>query len=133
MVGLLGQGNDEPVSATFKKLDYDHNTIKFTKVSMLTKHALALTSDGQLYGWGSNEHLRLGLVDVATVNKPTPIARFNDKSIFQLIDVEAGDDHSFVHLMETFKDTGTVRQRTYQIGFNEEQEHIEHRGGVTKK
>ena len=130
---MLGQGNDEPVSATFKKLDYDHNTIKFTKVSMLTKHALALTSDGQLYGWGSNEHLRLGLAEVATVNKPTPITRFNDKSIFQLIDVEAGDDHSFVHLMETFKDTGMVRQRTYQIGFNEEQEHIEHRGGVTKK
>jgi alpha-tubulin suppressor-like RCC1 family protein len=106
---LLGQGNDEALSATFKKLDYDHNTIKFTKVSMLTKHALALTSEGELYGWGSNTDHRLGLDGVPNATKPTPIARFNDKSIFQLIDVEAGDDHSFVHLMETFKDTGMIR------------------------
>ena len=53
--GLLGQGNDEPISATFKKLDYDHTKIKFTKVSMLTRHALALTESGELYGWGSNQ------------------------------------------------------------------------------
>jgi alpha-tubulin suppressor-like RCC1 family protein len=79
---LLGQGNEEPVSATFKKLDYDHNAIKFTKVSMLTKHALALTSNGELYGWGSNEHYRLALDGVPNATKPTPIARFNDKSIF---------------------------------------------------
>jgi alpha-tubulin suppressor-like RCC1 family protein len=79
---LLGQGNEEPVSATFKKLDYDHNAIKFTKVSMLTKHALALTSNGELYGWGSNENYRLGLDGVPNATKPTPIARFNDKSIF---------------------------------------------------
>lgn len=49
---------------------------------MLTKHALALTSDGELYGWGSNQEQRLGLEGVPNATKPTPIARFNDKSIF---------------------------------------------------
>jgi len=72
---------------------------------MLTKHALALTSTGELYGWGSNHDLRLGLEGQPNATKPTPIPRFNDKSKFELIDVEAGDDHSFVHLKEKFSDT----------------------------
>lgn len=44
--GLLGQGGDVIQSKTFKKLDYDHTKIKFTKVSLLTNHVLALTEDG---------------------------------------------------------------------------------------
>ncbi len=72
---------------------------------MLTKHAFALTSTGELYGWGSNQDLRLGLEGVPNCTKPTPITRFNDKSKFELLDFEAGDDHSFVYLKEKFADT----------------------------
>ena len=100
---------------------------------MLTRHALALTESGELYGWGSNQEQRLSLEGVPNALKPTPIARFNDKNRFKLIDIAAGDDHSLVHLKETDQETQIVRYRTYQIGFSEEQENIEHRGGLTKE
>lgn len=60
--GLLGNGNiDEVQSNSFKRLDYDYQTVKFKKVCLLTRHVLALTESGELYGWGSNEGQRLGL------------------------------------------------------------------------
>ena len=86
---------------------------------MLTRHALALTETGELYGWGSNQDVRLGLDGVPNALKPTPITRLNDKSRFKLLDVSAGDDHSLVYLKETDQETGLVRDRTYQIGFAE--------------
>jgi alpha-tubulin suppressor-like RCC1 family protein len=131
--GLLGQGNDEPISAEFKPLDYDHKKIKFVKVSLLTRHAMAISESGELYGWGSNQDQRLALEGVAASNKPTLLPRLNDKARFKILDIACGDDHSFVHVKETDSETNQIRYRTYQIGFNEEETNSHHRGGLTKE
>ncbi len=47
--------------------------------------------------------------------KPTPIPFFNNPSRFKILDIAAGDDHSFVHVQETNVD-GTLRYRVYEIG-----------------
>lgn len=111
---VLGQGK-EPAEGFFGRLDYDHKTIKFSKVSLYAKHALALTEDGKLYGWGSNERNNLGLgSEVEWVYSPTLIPFFADAK-FKLLDVYAGFDHSFVRVEETLPD-GSVVKRYYQIG-----------------
>jgi alpha-tubulin suppressor-like RCC1 family protein len=111
--GLSGQGNDEAMSSEFKKLDYDHTTIQFKKVSLLTRHALAITEKGELYGWGCNENQRLGLSSsVVNSTKPVPIPFFNDPKRFKLLDVSCGADHSFVYVKE-YDALGRGMLRTY--------------------
>jgi alpha-tubulin suppressor-like RCC1 family protein len=51
---VLGQGKEISESKTFKKLDYDSSTIKFTELSSHYNHVLAITENGDLYGWGQN-------------------------------------------------------------------------------
>jgi len=95
----------------------------------LTRHALALTENNELYGWGSNEGRRLGFdpEQIKIVNKPTPIEFFNDKNKFELLDVESGHSHSFVTLKEK-KEDGSWINRVYQIGFDPDEPFAEHRG-----
>jgi alpha-tubulin suppressor-like RCC1 family protein len=100
---------------------YDHNKIQFNKISLLTRPALALTTTGELYGWGSNEGFRLGLPEeVKTVQKPAPLDYFNNKDKFNLVDIAAGDDHSFVYAVETDKYNGKF-DSIIQIGYNKDE------------
>ena len=40
----------------FTKLVYDHNKIQFNKISLLTRHALALTTTGELYAFETDKY-----------------------------------------------------------------------------
>lgn len=104
MSSLLGTNTDE--NEDFKILDYDYKHVQFEKVSLLTNHALAVTRNGELYGWGSNVNRKLGFSeDTVLVSKPTLVPYFSDRNHFKVIDVACGDEHSFVHV-EEFDDLG---------------------------
>jgi hypothetical protein len=82
-----------------------------------------------LYGWGSNEGLRLGLPSsIETLTKPTPLAFFNNPKRFKLLDISAGDEHSLIHLEETFLVEGESLLRTYQVGLNQKDVNHLYRG-----
>ena len=51
--GVLGQGEGVTKSDCFKRCKYDE-AIEFVDVSCYSDHACAITSNGQLYGWGVN-------------------------------------------------------------------------------
>jgi|LauGreDrversion4_2_1035121.scaffolds.fasta_scaffold89509_2 alpha-tubulin suppressor-like RCC1 family protein len=120
--GLLGQGSDDITKlTTFTKLNYDNTKLSFKKISLLTRHALAISTDGDLYGWGSNDLYRLGQpADVKSLNKPTPIDFFNDRTkISKVLDIASGDDHSFVYIQELDK-FGFNYDVVMQIGYNKD-------------
>ena len=82
---------------------------------MLTKHALAVSEDGKLYGWGSNEGLRIGFdKETQPVNKPTLIPFFARESpvTYHVLDISCGEDHSLIHLQE-IDSLGHITLRTY--------------------
>jgi hypothetical protein len=95
---------------------------------MLTRHALALSTTGELYGWGSNEHFRLGQpVEVKSFNKPSPIDFFNNKQKFTIRDIASGDDHSLIYVDQDYR-LGFTQDLIYQIGYNKEESNTLHRG-----
>ena len=91
--GLLGQGESNKKSSTFAKLDYESEKIKFTKIYSGYDHTLALTNDGQLYGWGCNIQHRMGLKKEGDKFKPTPISSFKD---YIVQSASVGVTHSLV-------------------------------------
>ena len=74
--GLLGQGENNKKSATFAKLDYESDKMKFVNIFTGYDHSMALTEDGQLYGWGCNIQHRMGLKKEGDKFKPTHISHF---------------------------------------------------------
>lgn len=134
MCALLGNGKDSDNTQEFQILDYDYKTIEFTKVSLLTNHALAVTKSGELYGWGSNVNGKLGLsLENVMAMKPTPVSYFNDKSKFRVLDVACGDEHSFVHV-EEFDDLGnSCGFRLYQLGYNPDEPEHNYRGATKEE
>jgi len=54
VTGMLGQGNEVTASTSFKVMSYDTDTIEFIEAELGTNHAMAITSNGELYAWGSN-------------------------------------------------------------------------------
>ncbi|CDW82480.1 hect e3 ubiquitin [Stylonychia lemnae] len=124
--GLLGIKEE---MKTLTPLEYDHENIKFVKVSLHTNHAFAITDKGELYGWGSNLGQRLGLDEnTPLIYKPTVIPFFSDLTRFKVLDVAAGDDHSFVHVEEIDPLTGVKELRLYQVGYNPDESGSTHRG-----
>ena len=91
--GLLGQGEDNKKSASFARLDYEHDKLNFVEVFAKYDHAMALTDDGQLYGWGCNIQHRLGLKNEGDKFKPTHIEFFKD---YVVESVSVGMSHSLV-------------------------------------
>ena len=91
--GLLGQGEDNKKSVSFARLDYEHDKLNFVEVFAKYDHAMALTDDGQLYGWGCNIQHRLGLNNEGDKFKPTHIEFFKD---YVVENVSVGISHSLV-------------------------------------
>ena len=52
------------------------HTITFTKALIKYYFALAVTSNGELYGWGQNSYKQLAMSDTKTYFTPTEIPFF---------------------------------------------------------
>jgi len=81
---------------------------KWVVASCGCSHSLALTNEGQLFGWGSNEYGQLGIGKsfVETFLTPQPILGFGPNTISRVV---CGYDNSFV-----WTDDGSV----YSFGKN---------------
>ena len=65
-VDIRGDGTTSPVTATtFRRIGEDHT---WKKVSAGTSHAGAITTNGELFTWGSNSHGRLGISGISVGN-----------------------------------------------------------------
>lgn len=91
--GLLGCGEDKKKLSVFTKVDYDADKIKFVEVFANYDHTMALTDDGQLYGWGCNIQHRMGLKKEGDKFKPSHISYFKD---YKVEKVAVGVSHSLV-------------------------------------
>lgn len=54
-------------------------------VAVGAEHTLCVTSDGYVYGWGSNSDGQLGLGHTGTVREPERIAFLSGRGIQQVI------------------------------------------------
>ena len=91
--GQLGQGTDNNSSDEFKSLDYDKENIVFKDVCLGFDHALAITTEGELYGWGRNEEKQLGMSDTKNYWSPTKIPYFEN---YYAREIKCGRYHSAV-------------------------------------
>lgn len=72
--GTLGQGDEVKESKTFNDLAIDLQSLKIKDISIYDKHALAVTEDGFIYGWGYNENRLLAIHENNTYHwNPTKI------------------------------------------------------------
>ena len=69
--GQLGRGLQSSINAYLKiKAIYFSDKIKIKQISCGFSHTLCLTSDGKLYGWGSNKN---GQIDIDETTKVVSI------------------------------------------------------------
>eukprot|EP00941_MAST-03F_sp_MAST-3F-sp1_P002320 g2320.t1 len=104
--GRLGHGND--VNPEYAPRQVFSVRDKFFRVvAASTHHSAALTIDGELYTWGSNEHGKLGLGDsfisTSVVSLPTKITSFLSKEeegteveSVPVISICLGDEHGLL-------------------------------------
>ncbi|MCK5732470.1 MAG: InlB B-repeat-containing protein, partial [Tenericutes bacterium] len=72
---------------------------KIIKIDTLSSHTLALTSNGRVFGWGSNNQGQLAVYDLTHSSITFPIditSAFNLRAGETIVDVEAGGLHSVV-------------------------------------
>ena len=75
------------------KIDYDSENITFSDFKIGKDHALALTTEGALYGWGNNVDKQLGLADTKNYFSPTKIEYFENYTVHE---ISCGGFHSVV-------------------------------------
>ena len=81
----LGQGEEVKISHTFQCLDYDKDTITFKDVQIGERHCLAITTNGELYGWGRNTDKQLGMSDTdKVISSPTKLPYFEDYIVHEI-------------------------------------------------
>jgi len=69
--GLLGQMK-EHISQNFKTVAFDFSRGSFSKLSVGGDHAIGITSNNELYGWGSTQNGKL-LVSGQNLDRPTKL------------------------------------------------------------
>ena len=92
--GLLGLGVNDTACIEFIPLDYDKDEITFVDVKMKYYHAMALTDNGRLFAWGSNQYHQCGLPEKVNYYSPTEVPFFYDYIVH---DFDVGDCHSMVY------------------------------------
>jgi hypothetical protein len=94
--GLLGQGTKK-TSIRFKPLDYDATKTTFTALHINNDAAMAIDQEGQLWGWGMNSSLRLGLsnVEESGITKPFKLYQLNLLG-FKALTASLGEHHSMI-------------------------------------
>jgi alpha-tubulin suppressor-like RCC1 family protein len=78
---MLAQGDKVLESREFKEIKYGSPTLVFENLYFGLECAMAIDSEGQLWGWGYNESHRLGLDDVADngIHRPLALYPLNGK------------------------------------------------------
>jgi hypothetical protein len=110
--GLLGQGEAAKESREFQKIFYESDDLSFTTLAVGNEFVVAIDSAGQLWGWGHNEHHRLGLSDVAAQGIPSPFQLYPLNNLgLRAKRVSCGTVHSLV-LFEDKKGKETL----YSVG-----------------
>ncbi|MDR2638642.1 MAG: hypothetical protein LBC09_02245 [Helicobacteraceae bacterium] len=95
--GRIGYGRLEPHDANIYRGWYKFSAIepfggaKITAITVGDGHALALTSDGRVYGTGRNKNGELGLDDLERINNFTEVLSLKSKTVSA---VAAGYRHS---------------------------------------
>lgn len=77
-IGLLGMREDCRELTKFKCLKYMSDVIEFDRVETIGKRAYALTTNGNLYGWGDSNNKELGPSLPSSVWQPTEITYLLD-------------------------------------------------------
>lgn len=92
--GQLGRSLsiNSPYSSTFKRIKFSEKQIKITQISAGDYHSLFLSSDGDVYGCGSNLKWQLGLFHTKNNFSPELIPIGKNERI---IKIECGCAHSF--------------------------------------
>jgi hypothetical protein len=91
--GLLGQGDGVTEFREFKVMTYDTENIVIKDFTLGYDHGLAITAEGQLYGWGKNDHKQLGLADTKNYFELVKIEYFANYTVHE---ISAGKNHSLI-------------------------------------
>jgi len=110
--GLLAQGERIHESSQFKEIKYPQQKVVYESISFSNESAMAIDTDGQLWGWGYNEHRRLGLEDVAEngIQKPFALYPLNGLGL-KAKKVSCGTFHTLVLFEEK-----SGKQTLYSVG-----------------
>lgn len=92
--GLLGQGDNKTTSNKFTPLDYDRENITFKKAEIKYYFGLAVTENGELYGWGNNNYKQLGMSDTKIYYSPTKLPFFAE---YYVHDFSCGQNHALIY------------------------------------
>ena len=102
-----------------KKINhFTQNNIKIQDIQGGSYHCMALSMDGNIYSWGSNDHAQCGFdQDIAIIIEPIRIAFFDEYTVDE---IKCGWRHSYA---------GTTDNKHYLFGDNEELECLDFDGG----
>jgi hypothetical protein len=81
--GILGTG-DETNQCELKVVNYDHENIVFKDARFGNDHILAITTNGELYGWGQNSSKQLGLPEAKIYYAPTKVPYFENYVVHEI-------------------------------------------------
>jgi alpha-tubulin suppressor-like RCC1 family protein len=111
--GALGTGNtnsrNNPATISFTNLITNERIVA---IEVGGTHSLALTSNGRVFGWGSNTRGQLGLgtaTNLQTVSSPTPVTFSSLSGSETIQSIHAGYEHNFAI---------TTLGRVFAWGFN---------------
>ena len=103
--GVLGQNiikTNNNMSPNFLKINFNEYTNKIIDISSGTAHNLALTFDGKIYSWGSNQGSQLGIPENILQKEPSYKSNFYIFTPIQILinnkieKISCGEAHSLI-------------------------------------
>nr|XP_006818715.1 PREDICTED: probable E3 ubiquitin-protein ligase HERC4-like [Saccoglossus kowalevskii] len=114
--GQCGRGGislePKPIPRLIKSLE----DMRVVQVACGSSHSLALTTNGQIYAWGANDHGQLGLGSKESMSKPTLVSSLQGLPVKQ---ITCGRSHSFA-LSVSGAVFGWGNNSCGQLGLNDE-------------
>eukprot|EP00466_Bigelowiella_natans_P003691 jgi/Bigna1/45370/e_gw1.120.42.1 len=86
----------QPIAFTLPKVTGISARQRAIQVAVGSQHSIVLTSDGNVFTWGSGKNGRLGHGSVTNKSEPTRIEMFVGGTGHQVVQVAAGEAHSMV-------------------------------------
>jgi alpha-tubulin suppressor-like RCC1 family protein len=94
--GVLGLGESIKETNLYKEIKFDYSKVQIAHIELSVRHAFAITTTGELYAWGTNDQLALGLpVETNHVqNVPKKVECLSEYAVKK---VACGDLHNLVY------------------------------------